>query len=122
MYQKDNYFIKYIFSGTIVTSYSILALLIFNQKYFILGLIFVEISSHIIRWNLFKNYVYKNLNSKKILVSLSIYLKSIFLPFILNLIIYLLFPFNSKIMNILRVIFISGILGFLWSKHVYTKK
>ena len=118
----SKYFYKYLISGIFITSYSFIILSIFGEINFVLTLTFVELSSHLIRWLSFEKFVYSDLKFTKKRHSLIRYLYAIIVPYFLNIILYLFFPFNTVFLNSIRVIFTSAIVGFFWSEYIYRKK
>ena len=118
----SKYFYKYFISGFLVTSYSLIILSSFEGINFIIKLTFVEISSHFIRWLFFEKFVYSDVKFISKQQSLITYIYSITLPYLLNVIFYVFFPFKKVFLNSFRVIFISAVVGFFWSKFIYKRR
>lgn len=118
----NEYLLRYIFAGLFVSIYSFIILTITNSSNFIFVLSFVEISSHLIRKLLFEKYVYKQVRHKSPKNKLIKYIKSILPAYIVNVILYISIPLNNSILNSLRVILISSVIGFLSSRYFYLNK
>ena len=117
----SKYFFKYCISGFLVTCYSLIILSSFGGINFLIKLSFVEISTHLIRWLFFEKFVYSDIKFRSKHQSLITYIYAISIPYLLNIICYIFFPFKKLFLNSLRVIFISAIVGFFWSKFIYKR-
>lgn len=116
---KPSYLGRYLLSGVIVTTYSLVVLTFLTPFSFYFAYIFVELTSNLIRCQLFERFVFIRDESSP-LVRLKRYAFASLPVIVVNYLMYFLLPMNPFAAS-LRAVLISIILGFLLAKKVYVK-
>ena len=117
---KASYLGRYLISGIIVTTYSLVVLTLLTRFNFYIAYIVVESTSNVIRCRLFERFVFVR-DQGSLLVRLQRYGIATLPVIIVNYLTYFLLPINNPFAASLRAVIISIVLGFLLAKKTYVK-